>query len=143
MRTGVLVVGHGSKLEHNRDLVIEMARILNERQEFGPVEAGFMQINHPDIIEGIVSLVSKGVDIIYVQPCFLASGIHITEDIPSVLGLEKGSIVGKMMVDGKEVRFICCGPIGTDPRLADILSDRIREQAGRAERDSPDLDLAI
>ncbi len=127
MRTGVLVVGHGSKLEYNRDLVIEMTRILNERQQFGPVVAGFMQINQPDIMEGIRLLVSMGVDAIYVQPCFLANGIHITEDIPVVLGLKKGSSRGKMMVEGKEIRLICCGPIGTDPRLADILSDRIKD----------------
>jgi sirohydrochlorin cobaltochelatase len=134
MRTGVLVVGHGSKLEHNRDLVFEMARILDERREFGPVLAGFMQTNRPDIMEGIRSLVSQGIDTVYVQPCFLASGVHITEDIPSVLGLERDCSKGKITVDGKEVDVICCGPIGKDPRLADILSDRIRERSIQPSR---------
>jgi sirohydrochlorin cobalto/nickelchelatase len=127
MTTGVLVVGHGSKMEHNRDLAIEMAQILDERGEFGPAVAGFMQINSPDIQEGIRSLMAKGVDSIYVQPCFLASGIHITEGIPGVLGLEKGSSGGKVVIDGKMIELKCCGPIGPDPRLAEILSDRIRE----------------
>ena len=129
MTTGVLVVGHGSKLEHNRELAIEMARILDERQEFGPVVAGFMQINQPNILEGIRSLMAKGVDSIYVQPCFLASGIHITEDIPGVLGLEKGSSGGKVVIDGKVIELRCCGPVGPDQRLADILTDRIKERA--------------
>ncbi len=129
VRSGVLVVGHGSKLEHNRDLVVEMARILDERMEFGPVVAGFMQINRPDIMEGLQALVSKGVDVIYVEPCFLASGIHITEDIPRALGLDKGCGKGTITVDGKEVEVVCCAPIGEDPRLADILADRIREKS--------------
>jgi sirohydrochlorin ferrochelatase len=128
MRNGVLVIGHGSKLEHNKDLVVEMAKILDERKEFGPVVACFMQINRPDIAEGIRSLVSMGVETIYVQPCFLASGVHITEDIPGALGLKGGSSTGLMMVEGKEVTVVCCGPMGADPRIADILSDRIRER---------------
>lgn len=129
MKTGVLIVGHGSKLQFNKDLVVEMAKILDKKQEFGPVTAGFMQINTPDIMDGIKVLLSKGVDTIYVQPCFLASGIHLTEDIPGVLGLEKGANVGNMTVDGKEVALRYCGPIGADQRIADILSDRIRERA--------------
>ena len=132
MTTGVLVIGHGSKLEYNRDLALEMARTLDERKEFGPVVAGFMQINEPDIMQAIRSLMAKGVETIYIQPCFLASGIHITEDIPGVLGLEKGSKGGKLMVDGKVVDLRCCAPIGPDPRLADILTDRIRERAARS-----------
>ncbi len=79
MITGVLVVGHGSSLEHNRKMVISMAERLEEMNEFGPVVACFMNMNHPTIKEGIEMLASKGVDTIYVQPCFLASGIHLTE----------------------------------------------------------------
>jgi sirohydrochlorin cobalto/nickelchelatase len=128
LTTGVLVIGHGSKLEHNRDLAIQMARTLDESKEFGPAVAGFMQLNEPDIIQAIRSLIAKGVATIYVQPCFLASGIHITEDIPGMLGLEKGSKGGKLVIDGKVIELKCCGPIGPDPRLAEILADRIRER---------------
>lgn len=129
MKTGVLIVGHGSKLQYNKDLVVEMARILDMRHEFGPATAGFMQINKPDILDGLKVLVSKGVDTVYVQPCFLASGIHLTEDIPGVLGLGKDQTDGKMEVDGKEIALRYCGPIGADQRIADILSDRIRERS--------------
>lgn len=115
-------------MQYNKDLVVEMAKTLDKKQEFGPVTAGFMQINEPDIIDGLKVLASKGVDTIYVQPCFLASGIHLTEDVPGVLGLGKGKTSGKMTVDGKEVMLRYCGPIGADPRIADILSDRIRER---------------
>ncbi|HPT74213.1 MAG TPA: CbiX/SirB N-terminal domain-containing protein, partial [Methanomassiliicoccaceae archaeon] len=90
MSSGVLVVGHGSKLQFNRDLVVSAAAKMERMGEFGPVTAAFMQLNEPDIRTGIRTLVDKGVDTIYVQPCFLASGIHLTEDIPGEIGLEKG-----------------------------------------------------
>lgn len=128
MKSGVLIVGHGSKLEYNKNLVTHMADVLDRRKEFGPVVASFMQLNQPDIKTGIALLVKKGVDTIYVQPCFLASGIHLTQDVPGELGFKKGDIEGKMTVDGKTVTLKYCGPIGNDDRIADILSDRIKER---------------
>jgi len=132
MKSGVLVVGHGSKLEFNKNLVIRMADILDKKKEFGPTIAAFMQLNEPDIKAGIKMLAKKGVDTIYVQPCFLASGIHLTEGILGELGFAKGDTAGEMMVEGKQISLRYCGPIGDDPRIADILADRIRERIKKA-----------
>lgn len=132
MKTGVLVVGHGSKLQFNRDLVVNAAAKMEKMNEFGPVVASFMQLNDPDIKTGIKTLVGKGVDLIYVQPCFLASGIHLTEDIPGEIGLEKGKTETTMDVDGKKITLRYCKPIGDDDRIADILADRVRERAQKA-----------
>ena len=129
MSSGVLVVGHGSKLQFNRDLVVSAAAKMERMGEFGPVTAAFMQLNEPDIRTGIRTLVDKGVDTIYVQPSFLASGIHLTEDIPGEIGLEKGKTETTMKVDGKEVLLRYCDPIGDDDRIAAILADRVRERA--------------
>lgn len=128
MKSGVLVVGHGSKLLFNRDLVFHMAEVMDRGCEFGPVTAAFMQLNEPTIKQGVEKLIEMGVDTIYVQPCFLASGIHLTEDIPNELGFEKGDIEGRTMIGGKTIIFKYCGPIGADDRIADILSDRVRER---------------
>jgi len=129
MSTGVLVIGHGSKLQYNRDIVASAAAKMNEMKEFGPVVAAFMQLNEPDIQTGIRELVNKGVETIYVQPCFLASGIHLTEDIPEEIGLEKGKTETTMDVDGKKVILRYCQPIGDDDRIAAILADRVRERS--------------
>ncbi len=128
MKNGVLVVGHGSKLEHNKDLVVAMANRLKERNEFGHVEAAFMQLNEPDIPTGLASVAAKGVDLIYVVPCFLATGIHTTEDIPGVLGFKKGQMSGKVKAGGRTVEVRYCQPMGDDPRLAEILADRIKAE---------------
>ena len=128
MKSGILVVGHGSKLEYNKNLVVSAAAKLGKMKEFGPVTAAFMQLNEPDIKTGIKTLVDQGVDLIYVQPCFLASGIHLTVDIPGEIGLEAGKKETKMNVDGKTVVLRYCDPIGDDDRIAQILADRVRSR---------------
>jgi sirohydrochlorin cobaltochelatase len=128
MKSGVLVVGHGSKLEFNKDLVVRTAAKMAQMKEFGPVTAAFMQLNEPDIKTGIRTLVDQGVDLIYVQPCFLASGIHLTVDIPGEIGLQSGEKEAKMKVDGKNVVLRYCEPIGDDDRIAQILADRVRSR---------------
>jgi len=128
MKNGVLVVGHGSKLQFNKDLVTKAAARLAKIPEFGPVTAAFMQLNEPDIKTGIKTLADQGVDMIYVQPCFLASGIHLTVDIPGEIGLKKGERETKMTVDGKKVTLRYCDPIGDDDRIAQILADRVRSR---------------
>ncbi len=128
MITGVLVVGHGSSLEHNRKMVISMARRLEQMNEFGPAVACFMNMNNPTIREGIEMLASKGVDTIYVQPCFLASGVHLTEDVPNALGLKKGQNRTSIEIGGKSISLLYCDPIGNDERVAAILADRVREK---------------
>jgi len=105
---------------------VDRAARLDKSGEFGPGVASVMQLNEPDIKKGIKMLVAKGVDMIYVQPCFLASGIHLTEDIPGEIGLKKGETETKMTVDGKSVTLRYCEPIGNDERIAQILADRVR-----------------
>src|SRR6266540_1677974 len=59
-KSGVLVVGHGSRREEaNRD-VREAARRIGERGGFSLVEAAFLEIEHPNIAEGFKSLVERG-----------------------------------------------------------------------------------
>jgi sirohydrochlorin cobaltochelatase len=128
MKSGVLVVGHGSKLQFNRDLVFSAAAKMQRMNDFGPVRAAFMQLNEPDIKTAIKALVEEGVDMIYVQPCFLASGIHLTEDIPGEIGLKKGERESKMVVDGETITLRYCEPIGDDDRIALILADRVRSR---------------
>lgn len=132
MTNGILVIGHGSKLQFNKDLVVHAAERLSAMNGLGPAVAAFMQLNPPTIKEGIADLVAKGVDTIYVQPCFLASGIHLTEDIPHEIGLKPGETETKMSVDGKTVTLRYCDPIGDDDRIAAILADRVRTRMHKA-----------
>lgn len=120
------MIGHGSKLEENSALVLNLANGLQRTGRFGPVVPCFMQINEPDVPTGLRTLISMGVDVVYVQPCFLAGGVHISKDIPQVLGMEEGSKHGTVNVEGVDVKLRYCQPIGYDERLVDILGDRVK-----------------
>ena len=67
MKSGVLVVGHGSKLEYNKNLVTHMADIIAKRNEFGPVAIAFIQYDEPTIKEGIWTLAEQRCSIPYMS----------------------------------------------------------------------------
>lgn len=127
MKSGVIVIGHGSKLDYNKKVVDFVAEKM-KGMDLGPVTSAYMQINKPTIKEGFEWLVSQGVDTIFVQPCFLASGMHLTEDIPNAIGLPIGSKDGELEICGKTVTLKYCEPIGEDERVAQILADRVKER---------------
>ncbi|MBM4237472.1 MAG: sirohydrochlorin nickelochelatase [Euryarchaeota archaeon] len=125
---GILVIGHGSKLDHNKNVVTHYAERLEKRMSPMPVLVGFMNINTPTIRESLVKLAASGTKTVYVIPCFLAHGIHTRDDITGELGIPQGSKGGKTKVDGKDIDIRYCEPIGLDERVTDVLEDRLRER---------------
>src|SRR4051812_2914303 len=78
----VLVVGHGSRrVEANED-VREAARRIGERGGFPLIAAAFLEIEHPNILEGFAQLVAQGARHITVHPYFLSPGRHTRGDLP-------------------------------------------------------------
>ena len=88
-KIGVLLVGHGSRLPYGKDVVSQIADMYRE-DEGRLVEVGFMNMSKPSIPEAINSLAQQGAEKIIVTPVFLAHGVHTTEDIPRILGLNNG-----------------------------------------------------
>ncbi|HEX8771994.1 MAG TPA: uroporphyrinogen-III C-methyltransferase [Pyrinomonadaceae bacterium] len=82
VRSGVLVVGHGSRREEaNRD-VREVARRIGVRGGYPLIEAAFLEIAHLTISEGFARLIEQGTEHITVHPYFLSPGRHTRGDIP-------------------------------------------------------------
>jgi sirohydrochlorin cobaltochelatase len=123
---GILVVGHGSKLDYSKEAVSYCADRLADRFDPVPVRVGFMNINEPRIVDSLDELVSSGARTIYVVPAFLAHGIHTTKDITRVLGIPEGKREATVPINGSEVNLRYCEPIGCDDRVADILEERVR-----------------
>lgn len=90
--TGILLVGHGSRLPYNKEVVYNIAQKYSETQPDYTVEVGFMELAEPDIPTAFNKLKSTGVDRIIVSPVFLAHGMHTKRDIPTILGLEPADI---------------------------------------------------
>jgi sirohydrochlorin cobalto/nickelchelatase len=138
-KIGVLLVGHGSRLPYGKDVVSQIAEMYRENQEF-IVEVGFMNMSKPSIPEAITRLADNGAEKIIVTPVFLAHGVHTTEDIPRILGLNNGhdetpahSHSHSHSHDHEEVaidfkgEIIYTEPLGADKRIADIVKDRVND----------------
>lgn len=140
-KIGVLLVGHGSRLPYGKDVVSQIAEMYREDQEF-VVEVGFMNMSKPSIPEAITMLADKGAEKIIVTPVFLAHGVHTTEDIPRILGLNNGhdetgnkthNHSHSHSHDHEEVKInfkgeiIYTEPLGADKRIADIVKDRVND----------------
>ncbi|MGH9967139.1 MAG: uroporphyrinogen-III C-methyltransferase [Pyrinomonadaceae bacterium] len=119
MKSGVLVVGHGSRREEaNRD-VREAARRIGECGGFALVEAAFLEIEHPNVSEGFRSLVQKGARSITVHPYFLSPGRHTRGDLPREVGVVAGCFPG--------VRYQITEPLSAHRLVIEASVERILE----------------
>jgi len=124
-RLGLVLVGHGSEFGSYKETVEELAAIIRKRSHFKTVQVGFMEISNPSIRDALSSAVQEGAEKLIVVPVLLAESRHTTQDIPKLLGLEKGQNRGTLPFEsGSNVEFVYCKPIGPDKRLADIILDR-------------------
>ncbi|HMK53509.1 MAG TPA: sirohydrochlorin nickelochelatase [Methanobacteriaceae archaeon] len=134
-KIGVLLVGHGSRLPYGKDVISQLADIYRQNTEY-PVEIGFMNMSKPSIPSSINKLAEMGVEKIVVTPVFLADGVHTTQDIPRILGLDNGNESSPQEHhhhhnhdDGEEFHFhgeiVYTKPLGADSRIADIIKDRV------------------
>jgi sirohydrochlorin ferrochelatase len=120
-KKGLLLVGHGSKLPYNKELIENTAQLIAKNDDTFIVKSGFMSINTPNVKEKLEEFRDEDIDALVVVPLFLAKGIHILKDIPAILGLEQGSYRGTFQLNGKEVPLLYAQPIGSDPLLADLM----------------------
>ncbi len=91
-KIGLIIIGHGSKLPHNRENLEKLAELLRERARFKTVEIAFMVRNTPSIPEAIENLAKKGVSKIVLVPAFLAPGVHTTREIPELIAMKSKSL---------------------------------------------------
>ncbi len=116
---GILVLAHGSRVKETQDTITTVVDMLRGKLGETPLEIAYMEFCDVNIAKGIDNLVEKGVTEIKAVPYFLFEGIHIKEDIPSEIEEALKKHTGVTVSLGKT--------LGADPRLADILFDRISE----------------
>uniref|UniRef100_A0A7C3F1P2 Sirohydrochlorin nickelochelatase n=1 Tax=Candidatus Methanomethylicus mesodigestus TaxID=1867258 RepID=A0A7C3F1P2_9CREN len=127
-KTGVILVGHGSREPYNKETIRYFAERL--MGDYGFVGYAFMEMSDPSIPEVLDAAAKSGVEELIIQPVFMTRGVHIDVDIPSILGIPNGSRSGKIRVSGREILVKYGAPLGKDERILDILKDRIAEAAG-------------
>lgn len=120
-KKGMLLVGHGSKLPYNQELVEKTAALIKENNADFIVKCGFMNMNQPSIKDSLDAFRKEPIDVLVVVPLFLAKGIHIEKDIPGEIGLPEGVRKGTFTLNGRSIPLLYADPIGSDPLLADLM----------------------
>jgi len=123
MKAGVVILGHGSRASvgEANQVVFQITEMIRERVGHGLVETAIMnRMSGLQTIEDAVEkLVGRGVLQITIAPMFFANGMHIQQDIPEEITLLRQKYPGVIIEMARH--------IGADPRIADILLERIRE----------------
>jgi sirohydrochlorin cobaltochelatase len=119
---GLLLVGHGSRLQYNKDLITATANLMRETTGEYLIQSCFLEYSSPTVPEGLDAMREEDLDLLVVVPLFLAKGIHVLRDIPKLLGLESGRYRGSFtLASGKEIPVVYAEPIGIDPLLAKLM----------------------
>lgn len=131
----LFIAGHGTeKHEHSRKPVDRQVELIRARNIYRGVHGIFLE-ESPRIPECYQLAPTKN---LVVVPFFISDGLHTREDIPALLG-EARTVVEQRLAagqptwrnpsekNGKLVWYTSA--VGSEPRLADVILERVREAA--------------
>ena len=118
-QTGIVVLGHGSRLKKANNLIPEIISGLKWTLGLSKIYPAYLQLAKPDLGQSLERLAKAGCRRIIIIPFFLFVGNHVSRDIPEIIEQEKKKY--------PDVRFIYTENLGEDSRIADIVADKIRE----------------
>ncbi|PRX29841.1 CbiX protein [Orenia metallireducens] len=119
MKTGVIILGHGSRTVEANQVFDSIVEMVKEEIDYEIVEKASMELAKPSLAQSIEKVVKAGVKKVIVVPLFLFPGIHIQEDIPKLIKLEQKKY--------PEVEFIFGRNIGADQKIAELMVERVKE----------------
>src|SRR5437762_11967126 len=84
MRTGIIIVDHGSRRDESNRMLEEIAKLFAARfvESYQVVEPAHMELAEPSIATAYAACVKRGAERVVVVPFFLGPGKHWTQDIP-------------------------------------------------------------
>ncbi len=141
--TTLFIAGHGTgKNSSSREAIERQAELIRAQTLYAAVHAIFLE-EDPRIAACHSLAQTKNCVVV---PFFISDGLHVTEDIPVLLG-EPERVVKARLAAGQptwrnptEVRgkLIWYSPsVGTEPLLADVILERVREAAAISQSSSP------
>jgi sirohydrochlorin ferrochelatase len=116
---GIVLVDHGSKRDEANALLEDVAQLFRGISGAGIVEVAHMELAEPTIAQAVARCVAQGARRVVVHPYFLAPGRHSTTDIPH--------LVAEAAAQHPNVSCTVTAPLGLDPRLSEVILDRVRE----------------
>ena len=119
IKTGVVVLAHGSKVKSGNEGLFKIVEMLRAMRKWDMVEACFLQLAKPGLTEAVEDIVGKGAKRVVVMPLLLFSGNHVLKDIPEEIEKEQKKY--------PDVEFCYAKNIGADERIAQITGERIED----------------
>jgi sirohydrochlorin ferrochelatase len=113
---GIIVFGHGSRIESANESVRQAARELAQLGSLDHVEPAFLELGEPDLEGAVGRLVAQGIREIRVIPYFLTLGTHLERDLPR--------IVADISNKNKGLEISVTPPLDGHPGLIAALLDR-------------------
>ena len=132
------IAGHGTgRSTQSRQAIERQVELIRAKERYATVHAIFME-ESPRIAEAYALATTRN---LVVVPFFISDGLHVVEDIPVLLG-EPECIVQERLAagaptwrnpterNGKRVWY--APAVGTEPHVAEVILQRVREAAGVA-----------
>jgi sirohydrochlorin ferrochelatase len=116
MKDALLVMVHGSPRPIANQDMFAVVEVVRQRGAFPIVEVGFMECNEPSIPDAIARCVSEGATRVIAVPYFLHTGMHVTDDLPTLLEEAQERY--------PQVEFLMGDYLGHDPLLTEVLAER-------------------
>lgn len=112
----LIIVAHGSRKESSNAEVMALGVKIKPLVDgqYDVVKTAFLEFAEPSLEESITACVKEGVRHIVILPYFLASGNHVTRDIPAV--------VEKIEVTYVEVKIELKEHLGSAKGMVSLLS---------------------
>jgi sirohydrochlorin ferrochelatase len=124
--TTLLLIAHGSRRMDANDDLAHLAQVLAQSGEFLHVQASYLELCPPTIIEGGIQCVTAGATCVVMVPYFLSAGVHVVEDLTAAQF--------ELAKRFPTVAFLLAEPLGRHPLLAQIVTQRVSEALDKKER---------
>jgi len=116
MKTALLVMVHGSPRPVANGDMFRVVEEVKARNVFDHVAVGFMECNEPTIPDAVDACAAEGMERIVAVPYFLHTGIHVADDLPTLLEEARDR--------HPHIQFQMGRYIGISPLLTHILAAR-------------------
>jgi len=115
----ILIVSHGSHSPNTKIEVSLLVDILHQHFSSSIVEFAFLEIESPNVSEGIDICAFQNATQIVIALNFLNSGRHVDEDIPAIVQTAREKY--------PQIQLTITKPVGQHPKIPNLFIDLINE----------------
>jgi sirohydrochlorin ferrochelatase len=130
--TAVLLIAHGSRRPAANQDLFDLAGRLAAGGPHAIVQASFLELAEPDILDGGGRCVAQGAARVLMVPYFLAAGVHLRRDLTAARD--------ELAARHPGVQFVLGPALGPHALLDRLVAERVRETDRAA--DDPDAGAA-